>query len=69
MANNINIEVLGSSVLPAALYGCEIWSFAYAEECMLRIVDNAAIKQYFEHRQEKLEGWKNNIQPNESFVT
>jgi hypothetical protein len=45
--------------LPAALYGCKIWSFTYTEGCIFRIVENVAIEEYFEHRKEKLEGWKN----------
>ena len=59
MTNNMKIKVLGSVILPAALFGCEIWSFTYTEGCMFRIVENVAIKEYFEHRQEKLECWKN----------
>jgi len=56
MTSNIKIELLGRVILPAALYGCKIWSFTYKEECMFRIVENVAIEEYFEHRKEKLEG-------------
>ena len=59
MTNNMKIKVLGSVILPAALFGCEIWSFTYTEGCMFRIVENVAIEECFEHRQEKLECWKN----------
>lgn len=55
MANNTKNKVLGSVILPAALYGCEIWSFTYTEVRTLRIVENVVIEgyKYFEHRQEK----------------
>jgi hypothetical protein len=54
----MEISVLGSVILPAALFGCEIWYFTYTEVCTFRIVENLAIEENFEHRQEKLEGWK-----------
>jgi hypothetical protein len=69
MTSNITIKVMGSVILPAALYGCEIWSFTCTEGCMLRIVENVAIEEYFEHRQEKLEGWKQLYCPLRVFVT
>lgn len=50
---------MGSVILPSALYGCEIWYFTCTEECMLRIVENVGIEEYFKHRQENLEGCKN----------
>ena len=54
----MEINVLGSVILPAAMFGCEIWYFTYTEVCMFIIVENLVIEKYFEHRQEKLQGWK-----------
>jgi hypothetical protein len=55
MENNTKNKVLGSVILPAALYGCEMWSFTYTEVCTLRIVENVVIEgyKYFEHGQEE----------------
>jgi hypothetical protein len=46
----MKINVLGSVILPAALFRCEIWSFTNTEVCMFRIVENVAIEEYFEHK-------------------
>jgi hypothetical protein len=47
---NVKIEIYRTIILPAVLYGCEIWCFIVREEYRLRVPENRVLRRIFEHK-------------------
>ena len=47
VSKNIKIEICGTVMLPAVLFGCETWSVALREEYRLRVFENRVLRKLF----------------------
>jgi len=56
---NINIKIYWTTILPAVLFGCEIWSPALREERRLRVIDHRVLRRIFGPKRDEVTGdWR-----------
>jgi len=47
LSKYIKIEIYRTIILPAVLYGCELWSVTLREERRLRVYENRVLRRIF----------------------
>ena len=47
LSKNVKIKIYRTKILPAILYGCEIWSLTMMEERRLRVYENGLLRGIF----------------------
>jgi len=47
LSKNLKIKIYRTIILPVVLYGCEMWSFLFREECRLRVFQNRVLRRIF----------------------
>jgi hypothetical protein len=61
-SKNVKIGIYKTVILPAVLYGCEIWSLILREEHILRVFDNRLLRKIFGPKKDDVLGvWGNCI--------
>ena len=56
---DLKIKIYRTKILPAVLYGCEIWSLTLREERKLRVFENMVLRRIFgPRREEGTEEWR-----------
>jgi len=59
LPKDIKIKIYRIIILPAGLYGCEIWSLTLREECRLRVFENMVLRRIFGPKRYKVTGeWR-----------
>jgi hypothetical protein len=59
LSKNIKIKIYKTIILPAVLYGCDIWSLTLREEHRLRVFENRVLRRIFgPKRDEVTGGWR-----------
>ena len=59
LSKNLKINIYGTIILPAVLYGCETWSLTLREEYGLRVFENRVLRKIFEPMREEATGeWR-----------
>jgi hypothetical protein len=58
ISKDLKIKIYKTVILPAVLYGCEIWSLTLREEHRLRVFENRVLRRIFEPKREEDESWK-----------
>jgi hypothetical protein len=59
LAENINIRIYRTIILPVVLYGCEIWSLTLREDHRLRVFENRVLRRIFGSKRDKVTGgWR-----------
>jgi hypothetical protein len=56
LSKNVNINIYRTIILPAVLYGCEIWSLTLREAHRLRVFENRVLRRFGPKRDEVTEG-------------
>jgi hypothetical protein len=58
-ADEHNIRVYRTIILPAVLYGCETWSLTLREEKRLRVFENRVLRRIFGRKRDEATGeWR-----------
>ena len=52
-------------ILPAVIYGCEIWSLTLREKCRLRMLENRLLRKIFGPKRDKVTGEWRELHTNE----
>ena len=59
LSKNVKIKIYRTKILPAILYGCEIWSLTMMEERRLRVYENGLLRGIFGPKIGKVTGeWR-----------
>jgi hypothetical protein len=59
ISKNRKIKIYRTLILPAVLYGCEIWSLILGEEDRLRVFENSVLRRAFEPKKDEVTGdWR-----------
>jgi len=59
LPKDIKIKIHRTTILPAGLYGCEIWSLTLREECRLRVFENTVLRRIFGPKRYEVTGeWR-----------
>jgi len=59
LAENINIKIYRSIILPVVLYGCETWSPTMREKRRLRVFENGLLRRIFGLKRDEMTGeWR-----------
>ena len=45
LSKNLKIKIYKTIILPVVLYGCESWSLASRDECMLKVFENRILRR------------------------
>jgi hypothetical protein len=52
----MNIEIYGTVIFPAVLYGCETWSLTLTDKHRLRVFVNRVLRRIFGPKKKKKKG-------------
>jgi len=59
LSKNLKIKIYRTIILPAVLYGCEIWSLTLREERRLRVFENRVLTRIFGPKRDEVTGeWR-----------
>jgi hypothetical protein len=59
LSKNLKIRIYKTIILPAVLYGCEIWSLTLREEHKLRVFENWVLRRIFGAKRDEVTGeWR-----------
>jgi hypothetical protein len=59
LSKNLKIKIYRTIILPAVLYGCEIWSLTLREERRLKVFENRVLRRIFGPKRDGLIGeWR-----------
>jgi hypothetical protein len=54
----LKIKIYKTIILPVVLYGCEIWSLTFREECRLKVFENRILRQIFGPKRDANGEWR-----------
>jgi hypothetical protein len=61
LSRNIKVKIYKTIILPAVLYGCEIWSLTLMEEHRLRVFVNSALRRIFGPKRNEVLGQRKKL--------
>jgi hypothetical protein len=50
LSKNVKVRIYSTIILPAVLYGCEIWSLTLREQQRLWVFENRVLRKYLDQR-------------------
>jgi len=59
LSKNTKIKIQRTKILPAVLYGCEIWSLTFRKEHRLRVFEKRVLRRILRPKGDKVKGeWR-----------